>query len=190
MEQKYQIQIKGMVCDRCILFVKTKLEQMGFIVQKISLGSVRINKSLTPAEQSQLEEILSEADLQVISSRQHKLISQVKSVIHQALESNYHYGAPMKFSKQISESLGLNYSSISKLFSEHEGITLEQYFISIRIEKVKNLLTSSTLSATEIAYMTGYSSVNHMSHQFKEHQGHAPTFFRKAIPEMLNATCS
>ncbi len=178
-EPAKEIQIRGMVCDRCILVIKSGIEKLGFNIKHISLGKVSFSHGLNKVDQLKLGATLSTLGFEMITSKHDKLVSQVKSLIDEVLNSKFSYDSKIKFTTFLSEHLHLNYDSISKIFSESEGITLERYFIIKRLDKVKDMLVNSNQSITEIAYSTGFSSVNHLSRQFKEFKGLPPSYFKQ-----------
>ncbi|HCR54556.1 MAG TPA: AraC family transcriptional regulator, partial [Cytophagales bacterium] len=123
---------------------------------------------------------------ELISDKQTKMISHVKVLIDEVLSQEAEQSRRVKFSILLAESLNMNYDSISETFSASEGITLEHYIINKRIEKVKELLVYTDASLTEIAHQLGFSSVNHLSRQFKELIGLPPSLFKSIRLEKRN----
>lgn len=183
MDQVTDILIKGMVCDRCVSVIRKGMEQMGFPVKNISLGKVSLDKPLAQEDIVRVNSFLLDNGFEWMENRHQKMIDQVKKMIADVFAQNVKYDVKLKFSKLLAESLHMNYDSISELFSAAEGITLERYIITKRIEKVKELLVYTDFTLTEIAYITGFSSVNHLSRQFKEFSGLTPTYFKKIKTE-------
>lgn len=173
-----EILIRGMVCERCIAVIKEGISNLGHEVSKISLGKVSLNTEINKDELSKIEMLLRENGFELISKKQVRIVNQVKAVINEVFSENVRYDSQLRFSTLLSERLHLNYDSISELFSELEGITLEKYIIIRRLEKVKELVVYTDFSLTEIAYMTGFSSINHLSRQFKELTGLSPSHFK------------
>lgn len=173
------LHIKNMVCGRCKMVVGQELEKMGLQVQRIELGEVEIAEEvLSQEKKSELEAVLRSAGFELIDDRKGRLVEQIKNLIVQTI----HYDpepATLKYSQLISSRLHHEYSHLSKLFSETEGITIEQFIINHKIERVKELMVYDELSLTEISYQLGYSSVAHLSAQFKNVTGMTPTAFRK-----------
>jgi AraC-like DNA-binding protein len=170
--------IKGMVCERCVFLIKEGIKGMGYDINKISLGKLSF---ITPPGDEGVEKIqtfLSQSGFELISSRQSRIVNQVKEIINTLFNEDGSHDAKLKFSSLISDKLNMNYDSISELFSQPEGITLEKYIITKRLEKVKELLVYSDFTLTEIAHKTGFSSINHLSRQFKQHTGLSPSQFR------------
>lgn len=173
-----EVLIKGMVCDRCITIIKEGITNLGHQVSKISLGKLSFNMELTKAEVSKIETFLREYGFELTSSKQVRTVNQAKSIIDQVFRENIRHDSQLRFSNLLSEQLHINYDSISELFSKLEGITLEKYIITKRLEKVKELLVYTDLRLTEIAYITGFSSINHLSTQFKKLTGLSPSHFK------------
>lgn len=171
--------IKNMVCNRCIMVVRDELEKLGFTPTQVVLGEVEIKEDLTPDKKEILKERLALVGFELLDDKKAKLVEKVKNAIIEII----HYGEDLdnriKFSQQIQKKVGVDYHSLSTLFSETEGTTIEKYIILQRIEKVKELLVYNELSLSEIAFKTGYSSVQHLSMQFKKITGLTPSHFKQ-----------
>ena len=174
-----EILIKGMVCERCVSVIKEGITNLGYEVQKVSLGKLSLKSDLDKEGYNRIEYFLSENGFEMTSNRQVRIVNQAKELINEVFEQNVKYDAKLRFSSLLSDNLHMNYDSISELFTELEGITLEKYIITKRLEKVKELLVYTDFTLTEIAYITGYSSINHLSRQFKELTGFSPTHFKE-----------
>lgn len=173
-----EILIKGMVCERCVSVIKDGITNLGFGIAKISLGKLCLKTDIDKKGYNQIEQFLGENGFELISNRQVRIVNHAKELINEVFGQNIKYDSKLKFSSLISETLHMNYDSISELFTQIEGITLEKYIITKRLEKVKELLVYTELTLTEIAYITGFSSINHLSRQFKELTGFSPTHFK------------
>lgn len=173
-----EILIKGMVCERCMAVIKEGITNLGHEVSRISLGKLSLNTDLSKDELSKIETFLRDNGFELISKKKVRIVDQAKALINEVFSENVRYDSQLRFSSLLSEKLHLNYDSISELFSELEGITLEKYIITKRLEKVKELLVYTKFSLTEIAYITGFSSINHLSRQFKELTGLSPSHFK------------
>jgi len=174
----HKLFIKNMVCDRCILVIRNTLIKLGLEVENINLGEVVLTKIPTNIQQKRLEEELVTIGFQIIDDRKSRIVEKVKCVIIDIVhrkDNNY----KMNLSDAISNELHHDYNYISNLFSETEGITIEKYFISQKIEKIKELLTYDEFSLSEIANMLNYSSVAYLSNQFKKVTGLTPSYFKK-----------
>jgi len=170
--------IKNMVCDRCILTVKSILDQLSLPYHNVSLGEIELTRKASKEELKTFDSELKKVGFELIESRINKIIEDIK---HRVLEYiNLGMDAQeIKLSIFITEKITYDYSYLSDLFSSVEGKTIEQYFIVERIEKVKELLVYDQLSLTEISYQTGFSSVHHLSAQFKKVTGLTPSHFKK-----------
>lgn len=173
-----EISIRGMVCERCIAVIKEGITNLGHEISKISLGKLSLTEELNNEESNKIESFLQSNGFELISKRQARIVNQAKELIDEVFRENVRYDSKLRFSALLSERLHLNYDSISETFSALEGITLEKYIIAKRLEKVKELLVYTEFSLTEIAYITGFSSINHLSRQFKELTGLSPTHFK------------
>ena len=173
--------IKNMVCDRCKMVVRQELEKLGLKPVKVALGEVTLaDEELSPEKLRQLELALVNLGFERIDDRKARLIESIKSKVIEII----HYGDPgsrkFNWSGILSESLHYEYNYLSNLFSSVEGITLEQYIIRQKIEKVKELLFYDELNLSEIAHKLGYSSVAHLSGQFKKVTGFSPSELKKS----------
>ena len=168
-----------MVCRRCKMVVEAELKRSGLHPLTISLGEVVIEEKLLTSEQHrQLNDALKIIGFKMIDDKRRKLIEQIKNFIIETV--HYKEEQPEKnFSALLSHHLHHDYSYLSKLFSEVEGITIEQYIINQKIEKVKELLLYNELSLSQIAFQLGYSSTAHLSAQFKKLTGFTPSQFKK-----------
>lgn len=178
MERSNDIFIKGMVCGRCISLIRHGIIEMGYQIDKVSLGKVSLISHIGSEDRVRIEQFLSLSGFEVISDRYSRLIKKVKEIIQEVFNENVKYERKLRFSALLSELLHMSYDSISETFSKYEGETLEQYIINRRLDKVKELLMYTEFTLTEIAYLTGFSSLTHLSRQFKEHNGLSPSHFK------------
>lgn len=171
--------VKNMVCHRCKMVVKAELEKLDLHPVNIALGEVVIEeKSLTKEQAGKLSDVLQAVGFELIDDKHSKQIEQIKTFIIDTI--HYKEDLPKKnFSELISKHLHHDYSYLSNLFSEVEGITIEQYILNHRIEKVKELLMYGELSLFQIAFELGYSSTAHLSNQFKKLTGLTPSKFKQ-----------
>lgn len=164
-----------MVCERCVNLIRQHVKQMNLCITNVSLGRVTFCRELSRDDQVKLVTFLMENGFETMSNRNTKLIQQIKQLVRQHLISDH----KIRFSSLLAEELHMNYDSISEIFSANEGLTLEKYIIGERLEKVKELLVYSDKTLTEIAHILGYSSINHLSRQFKEMEGIPPSYYRQ-----------
>jgi len=170
--------IKYMVSLRCKMLVKAELENLGLHYTSVELGEVNITDEITIEQREQLNRSLKKAGLELMDDKKAMLVEKIKNVI---IEMIHYADEPpaTKYSVYISEKLNYDYTYLANLFSEVRGTTIEQYIIIHKIERVKELLVYDDLNLTEIAYKLHYSSVSHLSNQFKKTTGLTPSHFKK-----------
>jgi len=172
-----KLYIKYMVSLRCKMVVKEALEKLGVHYVILELGTVEVMEDLTEVQREKLRKTLLMSGLELMDDKKAMLIEKIKNVIIEMV----HYTDELpkiNYSDYISEKLGLDYTHISKIFSEVKGITIEQFIIAHKIERVKELLLYDELNLTQISYIMNYSSVSHLSKQFKKVTGLTPSFFK------------
>jgi len=170
--------VKNMVCDRCIRIVKEELEKIGLDVRSIKLGEVVIAANNNP-NVARIRSVLKKNGFELIDDKKVKIIEQIKTLIINLV----HHGNSGKFpainySAYIAQEVGHDYRYLSGLFSSIENTTIEKYLILQKIERVKELLVYNEMTLSEIAYQMGYSSVQHLSNQFKKVTGFTPSYFK------------
>jgi YesN/AraC family two-component response regulator len=158
--------------------VENIFEKLKIPVTKVSLGEVDLESKLTNDEKEKIQGELKKVGFELIDNRVNKIIEQIKQVVMEYLNLGVD-NENLKLSSYITKQIPYDYSYLSDLFSSVEGKTIEQFFILQRIEKVKELLVYDQLSLTEISYQTGFSSVHHLSSQFKKVTGLTPSHFKK-----------
>ncbi len=171
-----KIAVKNMVCNRCIAAVQSIFENLKIDVNQISLGEVETKDEISDKELETLNLKLKSTGFEILQGSTKKQIERIKTLMIQKI-SEEDLGDDFILSEFLSSALHRDYSSISKLFSQNEGVTLEQYFILQKIEKVKELLLYKEFNLTEISQKLGYKSVQHLSNQFKKITGFSPTQF-------------
>ncbi|WP_236636746.1 helix-turn-helix domain-containing protein [Sinomicrobium soli] len=167
-----------MVSLRCKLLVKQELEKLRLHHISIELGMVEIKEEITEEQKQELKSNLAASGLELLDDKKSILVDKIKSVIIEMI----HYAEEVpkgNYSDYISEKLGYNYIYLSNLFSEVKGITIQHFIIKHKIEKAKELILYDELNLTEISYRLHYSSVAHLSNQFKKITGHSPSFYKK-----------
>ena len=170
--------IKYMVSIRCKMIVKSELTKLGLHYIMVDLGEVEVKEDITVEQREQLKIGLSKSGLELMEDKKAILIEKIKSII---VEMVHYSDEPPKtnYSDYISEKLNYDYTYLANLFSEVTGVTIVHYIIAHKIEKVKELLLYDEHNLTEIAYIMNYSSVAHLSNQFKKVTGLTPTFFKQ-----------
>jgi AraC family transcriptional regulator len=171
--------IKNMVCDRCIKVVSEELTNVGYEVIKIKLGEAVIDNADKKLDLDVIRNVLLKNGFELVDDKHSKLIEKIKVLIIEKIHHQTEKLEKFSFSKYLSNELGVNYSQLSSVFSSCEGVTIEKFIIKQKIEKVKELLTYNELTLSEIAFKLGYSSVQHLSNQFRQITGLNPTYFKK-----------
>ncbi|RFZ94287.1 AraC family transcriptional regulator [Mucilaginibacter conchicola] len=169
--------IKNMVCSRCKMVVKAELEKAGLTPLSVELGEVEIAEDTSLAALQTLGENLQHLGFEIIDDRKSRIIEQIKNTIISLIHHSDEL-LNVNLSNYLSAKLNLDYGYLSSLFSEVEGGTIEKYFIAQKIEKVKELMMYDELTLSQIANELGYSSVAHLSAQFKKQTGLTPSFYR------------
>lgn len=172
-----KLYIKNMVCSRCKMVVKDVLEKEGLHTRNVELGEVEVENEPAKEQLIRVRESLKNFGFELIDGKKSRVIEKIKNAIVEMVHHS-ETNPEVNLSTFIAEKLNLDYRYVSSLFSEVEGTTIEKYFISQRIEKVKELLVYDELSLSEIADKLGYSSVSYLSNQFKKMTGLTPTFYK------------
>ncbi|HZH64349.1 MAG TPA: AraC family transcriptional regulator [Flavisolibacter sp.] len=175
-----KLYIKYMVSLRCKALVKEELKKLGVQSQYVvvDLGVVDILESITPEQRKVLKTNLRKTGLEVLDNKKSVLIDKIKNVITNMIHHSKELPAS-NYSNHISEKLGYDYTYLANIFSEVKGITIQQYIIIQKIERVKELLLYDELNLTQIAHKLQYSSVAHLSNQFKKITGLTPSFYKQ-----------
>lgn len=173
-----KLHIKYMVSNRCKVAVKEELKKLGLHFVVVDLGEVDVMEDLTPEQTEQLKIGLLNLGLELMDDKRSILIEKIKNVI---IEMVHHTDEMIKinFSHFLSEKLHHDYTYLANLFSEVQGTTIEQFIISHKIERIKELIMYDELSISEIAWKMNYSSVAHLSNQFKKSTGLSPSHFKQ-----------
>lgn len=173
-----KLYIKYMVSLRCKMLVKDELKKLGIDCVSVDLGMVEIQDEITDEQLETFAKNLKKSGLELLDDKKNILVEKIKSVIVEMI--HYEDEVPkVNDSDYISEKLGYDYTYLSNTFSEVKGMTIQQYIIKHKIERVKELLLYDELTLTEIAHKLHYSSVAHLSNQFKRVTGLTPTYFKE-----------
>jgi len=178
MEAIREINIKGMVCNRCIYTIRDLFNSAGYTIKDIRLGKVIFNDPLREEEKPTVKSMLNGLGFNLLSDKNEEALIEIKHFITEWIELNSHGERTSRLSDFLSSRMNKSYDGISDLFSKYEGITIEKYFIEQRIEKAKELLAYTQLPLTEIAFKCGFSSPYHLSSQFKRVTGMNPSAMR------------
>jgi AraC-like DNA-binding protein len=172
-----KLYIKNMVCNRCVIVVKQELEKMKLRAANVSMGEVELAKPASAKQLSDFSVRLQELGFELLDDQKQKQIEKIKNLLINKVQSG-DIGEHFSISSFLTKELNKDYSSISRLFSEVEGVTVEQFFILQKVEKVKELLIYGEMNLNEISYQLGYSSAAHLSAQFKKVTGLSPREFK------------
>jgi AraC-like DNA-binding protein len=178
-QETQSIYIKNMVCNRCIKVVREEFEKLGLVVKNIQLGEVELLSDETKLDMQKIDNVLKSNGFELLDNKNSKIIEKVKILIIDMIRKvDSGKDIDINFSEYLAQETGLNYNYLSTLFSSLEGITIEKYIIHQKIEKVKELIVYGELTLSEIAFRLGYSSVQHLSNQFKKITGLTPSYFK------------
>ena len=167
-----------MVCIRCKMAVKSELDRLGLNYTSLELGEVELNGEFSPELRTQLDAGLKKSGLELMDSRKSILIEKIKIIIIELIHYS-DYPLKINLSDFLTSKLHYDYTYLANLFSEVQGTTIEHFFIYHKIERVKELLVYDELNLKEIAFKLHYSSVAHLSNQFKKITGLTPSHFKK-----------
>lgn len=173
-----EIPIKNMVCPRCVMAVENVLERLGITFSKVLLGKVVLSESPNRDQMEILEETLNQIGFEILKGKDVQRIEKIKNLLT-ALFQKEEIPSGFTISNYLTENISEDYSSMSHLFSSIEGITIEKFLIQMKIDKVKEWLFYEELSLSEMAWKLNYSSVQHLSSQFKKSTGRTPSFYKK-----------
>ena len=172
-----QLHIKNMVCARCKMAVENLLEELNIDYQSVSLGVVTLNTPLTSTQKNLLEKKLEDIGFAILDDKRSQIVGKIKNLLIELVQKhNASLDTPL--STYLAQKLAQDYHHLSSIFSQQETTTIEQYFILLKIERVKELLVYDEMNLKEISYLLNYSSVAHLSKQFKKVTGLTPTHFK------------
>lgn len=167
-----------MVCTRCKMTVEAELKHQGFHPKSVALGEVEIEEELTDIQRKALDDALAQYGFSLINDRKGRIVERVKTLIVELIQES-NSDLKQNLSTYLSDKFNLDYTYLSSLYTQIEGSTIEQFYITQRIEKVKELLVYDELSLSEIADRLNYSSVAYLSSQFRRVVGLTPSHFKK-----------
>lgn len=179
--------IRNMVCAGCIMVIETELEKMGIRFTSIELGEIEVSNDFSDGQLQSFDKAIHRFGFEIMDDRRSYLIEKIKHAVFELV--NYSdENSKVGLSDYISFKVNHNYMYLSNLFSEATGITIKQYIITKKIDRVKEMLVYEESSLSEIAFRMHYSSVAHLSAQFKKVRGLTPTFFKKLKIKRLPAS--
>ncbi|WP_346986229.1 AraC family transcriptional regulator [Chryseobacterium sp. POE27] len=179
-----KLYVKYMVSLRCKMVVHQELERLGIKNAVVDLGTVELMDDISAGQRQALKENLLKTGLEVLDDKKSILIEKIKNIVTEMI----HYSDDLpteNFSDYISKKLGYDYTYLANTFSEVKGMTLQHFIIINKVEKVKELLLYDELNLTEISYKLNYSSVAHLSNQFKKITGLSPSFYKQLKQKRL-----
>lgn len=178
--------IKYMVCIRCKMVVASELEKLGIEYSKIDLGEVQLRDGISEEQKVALNVSLKKYGLEILEDRKSQIIERIKNIIIELI----HYSDEelrVNFSQLLSEKLNLDYTYLANMFTEVTGSSIQQFIMNHKIEHVKELIFYNELNLSEIAWKLHYSSVQHLSSQFKKITGLTPSQFKELKNKRLKA---
>ncbi len=177
-----KINVKNMVCDRCIMSVENILSEIEINFEQVTLGEITIENNISDEKFNILNEKLQKIGFEIIKDDDNKIIENIRTEIITLIYKKTELLEKVILSDYLSSKLHKDYSSLSKLFSIKTGTTIEKYFILQKIERAKELISYNQLNINEIAYQLGYSSSQHFSNQFKKITKFTPSQYKKEFP--------
>lgn len=173
-----KLYIKNMVCPRCVMVVRQTLDELGIKYNYVKLGEVELKEKPIQSDKDSFAERLEKIGFSLIDDRKTRMIDQIKHIVIDQIQ-NPPQNDQYSWAELIAGELHYDYKYLSSLFSSVEGVTLEQYIIRQKIERIKELLIYDELTLSQIAYQLKYSSVAHLSGQFKKETGMSPSVFKR-----------
>lgn len=170
--------IKNMVCVRCKMIVKTVLDSLAIKFEEVELGRAKLSSDLDPDKRRELNEALKYYELELLEAPKHILVERIKVSILEMVQ-NSNGDKSLKFSELLSRKLNRDYTYLANVFSETEKSTIEKFYILKKVERVKELMLYEGMSIKEISFQLSYSSVAHLSTQFKAITGTTPGRYKK-----------
>ena len=180
------LHIKNMVCNRCIRVVREELEKIGMDVHDVKLGEVELDIELNSKQLEEIKKTMLHNGFELIDDKRVRMIEKIKTLIIRLIHQDGAKSKGQNYSDIIINELHHDYSYLSNLFSTAENLTIEKYIILQKIERVKELLVYDELTLNEIAYQMGYSSVQHLSKQFKNVTGLTPSHYKQVKENKRN----
>src|SRR6056297_822628 len=177
--EKITLHIKNMVCDRCEMVIETALKALGLQVDHIQLGKAEVTRTGDKPTLHEIEKELERFNFGLIKDEEAVLVEKVKTTLIRWVDSGGLETDDTSLSDYLAKKLAKSYATISRVFSRKEEVTIEKYFIRLKIEKAKELVDYGNLSFSEIAYQLGYKNLQHLSRQFKQITGMSMSEYQK-----------
>jgi AraC family transcriptional regulator len=179
MQKQSTLFIKGMVCDRCVMFITNELKDLGYTPHHVALGQVHLLNEKNEINITQVEERLAPLGFSLLEDRKVKIVREVKELVEEVYSGNFDFPDNFRFSELVKQRWNKDYDTVSDVFIAMERKSLEQYIIEHRICKVKELLVYSQDTLADIAFKLNFNSVSHLSAQFKQYTGLTPSHFKE-----------
>ncbi|MCF6288161.1 MAG: AraC family transcriptional regulator [Proteobacteria bacterium] len=180
-----KLHIKNMVCNRCKYVVSNILDELDIKHLSVSLGVIDFGEyHLCDSKTGVLTNKFESVGFEIIHNKKSKLIEKIKTSVIELVSSQHEFNK-LRLSTYLNKKLNHDYKYLSNLFSSVEGLTIEQYLINHKVEKIKELIVYEELNLTEISQLMGYSSLSHLSNQFKKNTGLSPSHFKRLRNERL-----
>lgn len=179
MDKESKLFIKGMVCNRCIMVIEDLLKRSGLVVRNASLGEVTVMNLNKDFDVADLSAKLSALGFTLLEDKKVAVINKLKGLVAEVYSGTYDFPDKFRFSDLVIQHLHKDYDSVSSLFSLVERKTIERYILDYRIERVKEFLVYTTYTLSEIAIRLNFSSIAHLSRQFKQFTGLTPSHFKE-----------
>ena len=167
-----------MESDRCKSIVKTELNRLGFQFKSVELGEVEIVETVSKEQLQMIDEVLRKVGLELMDTKKGRMVEKIRLAIYELIYESDNIVKP-NFSEYISKKVNRDYTYLSTLFSREQGVTIEKYLIAQRIDRVKELLVYDDMNLSHIAFLMKYSSVAHLSNQFKKVTGLTPSLYKQ-----------
>jgi len=177
---EHELHIRNMVCPRCISVVTQELERLKLPVLQVVLGEVRLARAPTAEELSAVRKALQEHGFELLEDKKAELVERIKLLIIELIRSGKVEHLQVNISDYLAAAIGRDYGYLSSVFSAEEGITVAKFVVLQKVERVKELMAYNELSLSQIAYLLGYSSVAHLSNQFKQVMGASPSEYKRS----------
>ncbi|MCH2451499.1 MAG: helix-turn-helix domain-containing protein [Gracilimonas sp.] len=177
--EKMTLNIKNMVCDRCEMVIETALTALGLEVDHVQLGKAEVTRKSDKPSMHEIEKELERFNFGLIKDDESVVVEKVKTTLIKWIDSGELESDVTSLSDHLAKNLTKSYATISRVFSRKEEITIEKYFIRLKIEKAKELVEYGNQSFSEIAYQLGYKNLQHLSRQFKEITGMSMSDYQK-----------
>ncbi len=178
-QNNIEVIIKNMVCNRCIKVIRQELIKNKIDFVRVDFGKIYFDHNFDIKEKNTLNEVLKKEGFEIVESKEAKIVNQIKGLIIEVIHHGKEKPPNQNFSDFLVDNIGKDYSHLSKLFSQTEGRTIQNYIIAHKIERTKELLIYDGLSLSEISYELEYSSPQHLSRQFRQVTGTTPSEFKK-----------